>query len=252
MERKRYYILDSIRGFTLLNMIVYHAIWDLANIFAINWQWYRSEYAHIWQQFICCTFIMLSGFCQPLGRTPIKRGAIVFASGAVISLVTIIFMPENRIVFGVLTLIGSCMIISSFIGNIVKKIPPVIGFIISIAVFNMFRHISKGYIGPKGIRIAELPDLLYKSNITSYFGFPHEGFFSTDYFPLFPWFFLFLSGIFLFHSAQKYNLLNFFERSLSKPIEWLGRHSLIIYMIHQPVIYAILYLGKLLGSVFIG
>lgn len=247
MERKRYYILDTIRGFTLLNMIAYHAIWDLVNIFDLNWQWYHSEGAHIWQQFICCTFIMLSGFCRPLGRSSLKRGLIVFASGALISLATIIFMPESRIVFGVLTLIGSCMIISSFTENIVKKIPPVIGFIVSVAVFNMFRHISKGYIGPKDIRIIELPDFLYKNNITSYLGFPHESFFSTDYFPLFPWIFLFLSGIFLFYTAQRYDLLKLLERSLSKPIEWLGRHSLIIYMIHQPVIYAVLYLGKLLS-----
>ena len=73
MTEKRYAVLDGIRGFALLNMIVYHAVWDFVYVLDFRWQWYRSEAAYIWQQYICWTFIFLSGFCQPLGRKKFKK-----------------------------------------------------------------------------------------------------------------------------------------------------------------------------------
>lgn len=53
MTEKRYAVLDGIRGFALLNMIVYHAVWDFVYVLDFRWQWYRSEAAYIWQQYIC-------------------------------------------------------------------------------------------------------------------------------------------------------------------------------------------------------
>lgn len=241
MERKRYHTLDTLRGIALLNMIAYHAVWDLVNIFHLDWKWYHSEGAHIWQQFICCTFILLSGFCQPLGRKNLKRGIIVFLAGAAVSVATIIFMPESKIMFGVLTLIGSCMILSSFAGSILRKCNPTISIIINLILFITFRHISKGYIGFGGSILFELPHKLYRNLITAYFGFPAHDFYSTDYFPLFPWIFLFAAGYFLFFIAEKNKLLKYLEPSRFQPIEWLGKHSLEVYIIHQPAIYLILY-----------
>ena len=49
LNKNRYYILDAIRGFALLNMILYHASWDLVYMFDVNWSWYRSNGAYIWQ-----------------------------------------------------------------------------------------------------------------------------------------------------------------------------------------------------------
>ena len=84
MTATRYYALDGIRGLALLNMITYHAVWDLVYLFDINLQWYQSEGAYIWQQCICWTFIFLSGFCEPLGKKKLKRGIIIFSLGFLI------------------------------------------------------------------------------------------------------------------------------------------------------------------------
>ena len=85
MKKIRYRKLDAIRGIALINMIAYHAIWDLVYLYGFQWDWYQSEIGYIWQQGICWTFIFLSGFCCSLGSNPIKRGLTVFLAGAVIT-----------------------------------------------------------------------------------------------------------------------------------------------------------------------
>ena len=62
---QRYGIFDGIRGITLLSMIIYHGAWDLVYIYGVKWDWYRGAGAYLWQQSICWTFILLSGFAGP-------------------------------------------------------------------------------------------------------------------------------------------------------------------------------------------
>lgn len=238
MSSKRYSALDAIRGVALLNMILYHAVWDLVYIFDCNWRWYHSPAAGIWQQIICCTFIFLSGFCQPLGKKTIQRGVVVFLFGAVISAVTIVIMPENRVIFGVLTLLGSCMLLIKLLEPLMKRYNPLLGFITSILLFIFTKNINQGYLGFGAFRMLEPPGSWYSNWATAYLGFPMRGFYSTDYFSLFPWIFLFAAGYFLYGLWSRQKLLSHLEPSKIKSLEWVGKRSLGIYMIHQPVLYA--------------
>ena len=114
MEKKkseRLALLDSLRGLTLVSMILYHACWDAVYMLGADWAWYGSRAAYIWQQSICWTFILLSGFCIPFSSKLLKRGLTVFGAGALVMAVTCLFLPEDRVIFGVLTLIGSCMLL---------------------------------------------------------------------------------------------------------------------------------------------
>ena len=88
--RRRIASLDALRGLTLVSMIAYHACWDLVYLFHADWDWYRGTGAYIWQQSICWTFILLSGFCFSLGRRPLRRGLTVFGCGWVVTLVTVL------------------------------------------------------------------------------------------------------------------------------------------------------------------
>lgn len=248
MERKRYEKLDGIRGIALLNMIAYHAVWDLVYMFQADWGWYRSKSAYVWQQGICWTFIFLSGFCWSLGSHRWKRGITVFLGGAVITLATLVAMPQNRVVFGVLTLIGSCMLLLGIADRWLCRIPAAAGMSASGFLFFMTRNVNERYLGFEKWNIARIPDGLYRNVFTAYLGFPDRGFYSTDYFSLVPWMFLFGAGYFTFRFLDGKKCMRFLEDSVCRTVERLGRHSFVVYMVHQPVIYAVLEAVFWIGS----
>ena len=127
----RYALLDELRGLDLVSMMLYHGCWDLVNLFGIQADWYYSLPGHLWQQSICWVFILLSGFCAPFGRHMLRRGVTVFAAGALVTAVTLVFMPEDRVVFGVLTFLGSAMLLTGVLEPLLKKIPPAAGLAVS-------------------------------------------------------------------------------------------------------------------------
>ena len=238
--KKRYEKLDGIRGIALLNMVAYHTIWDLVYLYQVDWKWYKSEGAYVWQQGICWTFIFLSGFCWSLGSHTWKRGITVFTGGVVITLVTLAVMPQNRVVFGVLTLTGSCMLLMNVFDRWLRRLPAVMGMAVSGLLFFLTKNVNAGYLGFEKWNFVRIPDVLYHDIFSTYLGFPYISFYSTDYFSLLPWGFLFLTGYFAFRVLSGKKIFRLFEKSVLWPVEWLGKHSFEIYMIHQPVIYAIL------------
>lgn len=237
----RLHTLDTIRGIALISMILFHTAWDLSYIYNVRILQSMGIYSYIWQQSICITFIFLSGFCFNLGKKHLKRGALVFLSGVLVSAVTFIFMRENLVLFGVLTLIGSAMLIFSILEKFLIKLNPLIFFILNILLFLFAKDVNEGYLGFYGIKILNLPDFLYRNHFTSFLGFPSLDFVSTDYFSIFPWLFLFGAGFFLSLCFKKKNIP--IKKGINIPIiNFIGRNSLLIYLIHQPIIYGLLYL----------
>ncbi len=230
----RYGLVDTLRGIAVISMIFYHALWDMVYIFGKNWEWYTSPYARIWQQSICISFIFISGFCVLMGKSSVKRGITVLLCGVLISLFTNIFMPENSIYFGVLICIGSCMLIGDVLRKYIYKINFYAGICLSFVMFLLFRNINKGYI----LNI-KLPHFLYKGFLMAYIGFPENAYKGVDYFSLIPWIFIFTTGIFTYIAFEKRNMLQYTVKGI-KPLSFIGRHALAIYMIHQPVIYCLL------------
>ena len=235
MVKQRYELLDTLRGFSLVNMIFYHFIWDLIYIFSvIDNVWPNLFY--IWQQFICSSFIFISGFCWPLSRNHLQRGLTIFACGILITLVTYIFLPQNTIVFSILTFLGSAALFLLILPQRFLKIKPLYGFILSLCLFILSKNITRGYLGFSFCKIS-LPPEIYANHFTAYLGFPHDSFSSADYFPLLPWLFLFSSGYYAYQYCYAKNILAKFSRKIFPPLNFCGKHSLFIYLIHQPLIY---------------
>ncbi len=251
--------LDALRGLALLSMIAYHTVWDLVYIFGVEWRWFESYTAYIWQQSICCSFIFISGFSWALGRGKLQNGILIFSLGAALSIATAALTPETPVVLGVLTLLGSCMIIMSSARSIANRLrhktgstPHKLriysksGLAVSLLLFFLTKNIGDGYIGILGIKFLSLPESWYSGIISAFFGLPPKDFFSVDYFPLIPWLFLFEAGYFLCrlylsdHRTDKFPA--FLGYKGTPLLEWLGRHSLLIYLLHQPLIYGFLYI----------
>lgn len=238
--KNRLHFLDALRGFNLINMIAFHGLWNLVYLFGMRADWYTGSPGYLWQQAICWTFIVLSGFCWNLGRHHLKRGLTVFGGGLIVTAVTCIVMPESRIVFGVLTCLGSCMLLLIPAEKLLRNVPAAIGLAASFGSFLLLRNISSGTLGFERFVLCSLPETLYRNLLTAYLGFPPRGFFSTDYFPLFPWFFLFVTGSFLFRVLEERKLNEkLFAKGQVPVLNWLGRHSLIVYLLHQPVLYGL-------------
>lgn len=106
----------------------------------------------------------------------------------------------------------------------------------SVIVF-LTRNVNDGYLGFERLNLLTLPEALYKNLFTTYLGFTEKDFYSTDYFSLIPWLFLFLAGYFTFRFLKGKRVMEYLKGSFLPPVEWLGRHSLVIYMLHQPLLY---------------
>lgn len=242
-------MIDILRGLVLISMIAYHTVWDMVYIFGVDWDWYESKGAYIWQQSICWSFIVLSGFCWNLGKKKWKRGLVVFLAGVVISLVTMVFMPSEKILFGVLTFLGSAMLLFALLDKVLHKCAPVVGVIVSMTLFVITRNVNDGALGFENVHLMDLPDAWYHGWIANYMGFTEAGFVSADYFSLFPWIFLFAVGYFMYGVFCKKNFFRVLEKGKCKVLECLGKHSLLIYMLHQPIAYGVLWVVfKVMGA----
>lgn len=241
MKGKRIYWVDNARAIAMISMVAYHTMWDLVFLYGMKAEWYHSNLAFLWQQSICWTFIFLSGFCSNLSEKPMKQGVLVNFWGIVVMIVTQIFLPGNGVLFGVLTLIGSCYFLIALVKPILHKIPAGLGLICSALCFALTYRLADGIVGLLGLTFVRMPKNMYANLLTAYLGFPPSGFASTDYFPMLPWVFLFLCGVFGYFLWAKYRPRMLENCNIYIPvISKLGRMALLIYVLHQPIIYVVL------------
>ena len=260
MNGKRYVLLDVLRGLCLISMILYHAMYDVVAILGRPVSWYWEWPGYLWQQSICWTFILLSGFCWGLSRRPVRHALLVSGAGLLVTVVTLFAMPSELILCGVLTLLGLCGLLLCALHKLLEllslRIPPLFGLLCSLLLFFLLRDLPHGSLGFEGLTVCALPDSLYQFPPAAILGFPAPGFSSSDYFPLLPWFFLYLSGHFLrLVFASRPHVQNFLfgpqeqkEKAMLAPFAFLGRHSLLIYLLHQPILLGLFSLPTLLSG----
>ena len=220
--QKRIWELDFFRGVFLWGMIGIHLIYDLVDLYGVI-QWEQPAAYLLFKNRFGILFVLLSGLCATLGKNSVRRGIKVFACGMVCSLATVAMVWAGMagrsliIYYGVLHCLGTCMLL----WPLFKKLPTP-----ALLVLGLAMAVYGEYLRP-----VAYPWATYLFPI----GFKGYGFASSDYFPLLPWFFLFLTGYFL------YDLRRDTPSRLHIPgVTAMGRHSLIIYLLHQPVIYGVL------------
>ncbi len=235
-NRQRFYLIDALRGLAIVNMVLFHFLYDVFIVYGKDPSWYSKPLSHIWQQWICQTFILVSGFVWQWGiQTNLRRGILINLCGFVITVVTLVAMPSEAVWFGILNFIGCAVLLLIPLHKIIKTVPALFGLGISLLLFILFRHVQSGVIGIGTFIQIQVPQFLYSLKILTPFGFPFPGFSSSDYFPILPWFFLYLCGyfggrIFMAHPS--------WHRAAGCKIPVLsaiGTKSIWIYMIHQPV-----------------
>lgn len=234
--KERFHLLDGIRGLAVVSMVLFHFCYDLFIIGGIDPYWYWRPYARIWQILTCCGFILLSGLCFHLGGKRVKNGLMLNGFGLLVTAVTVIVMPREAIWFGVLNCLGCCLLITHLLSPLLERIPWQAGGAVSFLLFLLTYRVDNGVLGLGSWVIARLPERWYTVSWLAPLGFPTADFVSSDYFPLLPWLLLYLTGYFLGRIllGKRPAVL----RNKIPLLDGIGRHSLAVYLCHQPVCMA--------------
>ena len=237
---RRIVLLDELRGLSVLLMVIYHGLYDLVFLFGLNFPFFSWPMRYL-QLYICSSFILISGICSRLSRNNVKRGLVVLAIALAMTVITRLFMPSQQILFGILHFLGIAMIIHGvFLNHPRKLLPNFWGALLHFALFAFTWGVSSGFVGFFGLIRLPLPSFLYQLPFLFPLGFPSAGFFSSDYFPLLPWIFLFFAGSYIGNTLRTDTLPLYFYRSHTAFLAFVGRHSLLIYVLHQPLLYGIM------------
>lgn len=241
METKnRVGFLDELRGFAIICMVVYHLMVDLKFVFNVDVPIFFEGWFDIIRDIFVGIFISISGIVCNYSRNNVKRGAECFFIGMIMTFVTAFISPGSPDLFGILHCLGICMMLYGLGQPFFERIPSFIGIIISIILFMLTFNFKTGYSGIHGLFKAEMPDILYSTSVLFPLGFPGKNFVSLDYFPLFPWLFVFLAGAFYGVYVKERRAPKFFYKTHIPFFAAAGRYSIWIYVLHQPVIYPIL------------
>jgi len=224
---ERIEIIDALRGFSVVLMVAHHLLHNLTVFLGAPSWMFSNPVFDVLQPLFAGLFIFLSGVSSRFSRSNIKRGLLAFAIAIGITVATnIIGMP---IWWGVLHLLAFCMVFFGLTRKLLDKIPKLAAPIIFIVL------IIAGAIATSQIHIVcPHPWLRY---LISILGWSQQGFVSFDYFPILPWLFVFLLGTWAGIFIRDKKLPEWFYDCKVPIFPQIGRKALIIYIIHQPILY---------------
>ncbi len=233
--KERFYLVDGIRGLALVNMVLFHLLFDVFVIYGFDPGWAGRLPVRVWERFICCTFILISGMAWHWGkRHNLKRGLLLNLYGLAITLVTWIAVPQQAVWCGILTFLGCAVLLMIPLDRLFCRVPPLAGVLVSLAALLVFWPVNRGWLGIGNWQLWPVPQALYQIRPLVLLGFPFEGFSSSDYFSLLPWFFLFCAGYFL-EPLLRWDKFQTVGRVRIPILTKIGQKSIWIYLVHQPV-----------------
>ncbi|MCI8816795.1 MAG: DUF1624 domain-containing protein [Angelakisella sp.] len=236
---QRVHLMDELRGALILYVVIYHLLYDLAVLFPVGIPWMFSPWMNRCRDILTGGLILISGISCNYSRNNLRRGLRTFALGLGLTVATGLIMPGQLIIFGILHFFGAMMMLYGLCQPALERIPAPVGAVGCGGLFFLTWPVYGGYLMLFGQRIY-LPDFLYRQPLLFPLGFSCPGIFSADYYPLMPWGFLFLAGAFLGRYVKAGVLPELCYRRHLPVLGWLGRHTMAIYLIHQPVIFGVL------------
>ncbi len=235
-------LVDALRGLALIAMAVYHFTWDLGYFGYIDPATATTGGWKLFARMIAGSFLFLAGFSLVLGHARglrpkpflIRLGKIV-AAAALITAGTWFAFPDTFIFFGILHAIAA----ASVIGLIFLRVPAVVTFLAAAAAVAASFYLRAPLFDHPALWWVGLSEQIPRSN---------------DYVPLLPWLAPFLAGIGV---CRLFLARGLAERAAAigagartrwiTLLEAAGRHSLAIYLVHQPLLIGLLYVVSLVA-----
>ena len=227
-NKQRFWELDAIRGFALLHMVLFHTLFDLRyfgtrNLLGIK-NWPDSFFDH-YSTGIAISFLTLVGVSARIRKKNFFNPLIrVFIASVVVSVASVVAHTSLPIYFGILHLITLSLLLMPLTLRW-PRLFSVLGLI----------FVAIGFSQPN------LSGVIFE-----WIGLAHNPLRMGDYFPIFPWLGFVWIGSGIAHFAIQSSLSFHWSerwavRPESKALSFLGRHTLFIYILHQPLILGLLW-----------
>jgi len=237
----RYHLLDELRGFAVVCMVFYHGFYTLFAVFSLEVGGILLKFFMPAEPFFAALFILISGVASSLTHSNLHRGLkllCVSVSLTAVTLLLTLFGVYEEIFFGILHLLAVSMLLVAAVEKYIYKINLASGSTVSLILFLTFYNVPNGYLGFGGFSLT-LPQIMYSSNWLFWLGFPTKFFFSSDYFPVIPWIFMFFLGAFLGRYSYTQKFPSVLKKKFFSPLDFVGKHALIIYILHQPIFFGL-------------
>lgn len=225
----RIQLIDAARGLALIAMALFHSAWDLslfgymeASSLQCGWTFFARCIASSFLFLVGMSIILSGGFA---GKRFLKRWLQVVVSATIITVATFFAIAENFIFFGILHMIAVSMIL----GSIIITAPWYLFIMAAAFVFFAGDHVTTE---------------LFDAPWATFIGLSSNRVNSVDFVPIFPWFSAVLMGMAtakLILITELTERLENFSIQMLEPFARLGRFSLIFYLVHQPILIALLY-----------
>tara|TARA_Y100000310_G_C20604350_1_gene774742 strand:- start:481 stop:1188 length:708 start_codon:yes stop_codon:yes gene_type:complete len=231
--QKRVWEIDFLRAVAVIMMIIFHFAYNLNFIGGFDVA-IHSGFWNYFRTLIAPTFLVLVGISLTLSYSKrhaswpfyLKRGSKIFLWGLAITLITWLFLSRGAVVFGILHLIGAAVILAYPF--------------LRLSYLNVLIGILAILFG------SWLRQFTINSYVLVWLGIRPSSFYTLDYFPIFPWFGAVLIGIALGNmlyrgGARRFRLPNLASLPVVKEMCFIGRHALVIYLVHFPVLAGLIY-----------
>ena len=239
--RSRFWDVDVVRGVAIVMVAFYHLIYDLDNFAGYP---IESTFG-FWDVFADTSafmFVFLVGLSLSISHARVgqvgpgrnlfwkylRRGGRIFGYGMLITVVFLV-LGYGYVIFGILHLIGLSIILAY----------PLLRLRLANLLLGLSLIAAGAYVQAQDFALGGVAGV-----ILAPLGVSPEGLFMPDYRPLLPWFGVVLLGVFLGNAAylpwRKKSSPSPTPRAAA-PLAFLGRHTLFIYLVHQPVLIAALW-----------
>ncbi len=251
--RRRIHFIDEIRGLDILLMVLFHSFYIGGWLFDLAWGRAVFMFFKPVESFFSGIFILICGISCHLSHNNWRRGIGVGVCALLISLTLWLVMPEQMIRFGILHFLAAAILLFALCRPLLDKIPVLPGVLVCLALLILTWHLpveDGGYFGIPGFfqwytpRAVQECTWLYELGLGIGYG--------QDYFPILPWIFCFLMGAFIGKLAEQERFPAWMYTSRVPFFSWAGKHTLVIYLLHQPAAFAVYWLGTALWKALAG